>query len=170
VAGAFVHERHHHNKELLRLAGWWGHNKNTRFKMEPGFDPIPSAEAWQLSNAPVLSMAAHKASLELFDRAGMVALREKSLLLTSWLEFVLAEVRTKTGVQLEIITPSDPAQRGCQLSVIVPGRDRSLVKQLADQGVIVDWREPNVIRMAPVPMYNSFEDILSFGEILTSIL
>jgi kynureninase len=170
VAGAFVHERHHHNKELLRLAGWWGHNKNTRFKMEPGFDPIPSAEAWQLSNAPVLSMAAHKASLELFDRAGMVALREKSLLLTSWLEFVLAEVRTKTGVQLEIITPSDPAQRGCQLSVIVPGRDRALVKQLADQGVIVDWREPNVIRMAPVPMYNSFEDILSFGEILTSIL
>jgi kynureninase len=170
VAGAFVHERHHHNKELLRLAGWWGHNKNTRFKMEPGFDPIPSAEAWQLSNAPVLSMAAHKASLELFDRAGMAALSEKSLSLTSWLEFVLAEVRTKTGVQLEIITPSDPAQRGCQLSVIVPGRDRSLVKQLADQGVIVDWREPNVIRMAPVPMYNSFEDILSFGEILTSIL
>ncbi len=170
VAGAFVHERHHHNKELLRLAGWWGHNKNTRFKMEPGFDPIPSAEAWQLSNAPVLSMAAHKASLELFDRAGMAALREKSLLLTSWLEFVLAEVRAKTGVPLEIITPSDPAQRGCQLSVIVPGRDRSLVKRLADKGVIVDWREPNVIRMAPVPMYNSFEDILSFGEILTSIL
>jgi kynureninase len=170
VAGAFVHERHHHNKELLRLAGWWGHNKNTRFKMEPGFDPIPSAEAWQLSNAPVLSMAAHKASLELFDRAGMPALREKSLLLTSWLEFVLAEVRKQTGVQLEIITPADPSQRGCQLSVIVPGRDRSLVKQLADKGVIVDWREPNVIRMAPVPMYNSFEDILSFGEILTSIL
>jgi kynureninase len=170
VAGAFVHERHHHNKELVRLAGWWGHNKDTRFKMEPGFDPIPSAEAWQLSNAPVLSMAAHKASLELFDRAGMKALREKSLLLTSYLEFVLAELRRQTGVQLEIITPSDPAQRGCQLSVMVPGRDRSLVKQLADKGVIVDWREPNVIRMAPVPMYNSFEDILSFGEILTSIL
>lgn len=170
VAGAFVHSRHHNNKELIRLAGWWGHNKSTRFRMEPGFDPIPSAEAWQLSNAPVLSMAAHRAALELFDEAGMDALTKKSGQLTGYLEYVLNETRRNTGVALEIITPSDPTQRGCQLSVVVPGKDHDLVDQLSARGVVVDWREPNVIRLAPVPLYNSFEDILSFGEIFTSLL
>jgi kynureninase len=170
VAGAFVHQRHHADRQLLRLAGWWGHNKDTRFRMEPGFDPIPTAEGWQLSNAPILSMAAHRAALELFDQAGMMRLREKSIQLTAYLEFVLGEVRSRTGVPLEIITPSDPHARGCQLSVVVPGSDRSLVDKLQQRGVVADWREPDVIRMAPVPMYNSFEDVLSFGEIFTSIL
>jgi kynureninase len=170
VSGVFVHKKHHANKELVRLAGWWGHNKETRFQMQPGFDPIESAEAWQMSNAPVLSMAAHKAALDIFSAAGMNALREKSLNLTAYLEFIFQETALATGVQLQIITPTVPTERGCQLSVIVPGATKQLVKDLAAQGVVVDWREPNVIRLAPVPLYNRFEDIYSFGKILTDLL
>jgi kynureninase len=170
VSGAFVHEKHHANKELIRLAGWWGHNKSTRFQMEPGFDPIESAEAWQMSNAPVLSMAAHKAALDIFVEAGMSAMREKSLLLTGYLEFIVDAVRNNTGVNLQILTPSNPNERGCQLSIVVPGAKKQLVKDLAERGIIVDWREPNVIRMAPVPLYNSFKDIFTFGEVFTEFL
>lgn len=170
VSGAFVHEKHHANKELIRLAGWWGHNKSTRFQMEPGFDPIESAEAWQMSNAPVLSMAAHKAALDIFVEAGMSAMREKSLLLTGYLEFIVDAVRNNTGVNLQILTPSNPNERGCQLSIVVPGAKKQLVKDLAEQGIIVDWREPNVIRMAPVPLYNSFEDIYTFGQVFAEFL
>ena len=170
VSGAFVHEKHHANKDLIRLAGWWGHNKSTRFQMEPGFDPIESAEAWQMSNAPVLSMAAHKAALDIFVEAGMSALREKSLNLTGYLEFIVDAVRNNTGVNLQILTPSNPNERGCQLSIVVPGATKQLVKDLADRGIIVDWREPNVIRMAPVPLYNSFKDIFTFGEVFTEFL
>jgi kynureninase len=170
VSGAFVHEKHHSNKELIRLAGWWGHNKSTRFQMEPGFDPIESAEAWQMSNAPVLSMAAHKAALDIFVEAGISALREKSLNLTAYLEFIIHEVKKDTGVQLQILTPSNPIERGCQLSIVVPGATKQLVKDLADRGIVVDWREPNVIRMAPVPSYNSFEDIYTFGQVFTEFL
>jgi kynureninase len=170
VSGAFVHEKHHANKDLIRLAGWWGHNKATRFQMEPGFDPIESAEAWQMSNAPVLSMAAHKAALDIFVEAGMSAMREKSLNLTGYLEFIVNEVRNNTGVNLQILTPSNPNERGCQLSIVVPGATKQLVKDLADRGIVVDWREPNVIRMAPVPLYNSFKDIFTFGEVFTEFL
>jgi kynureninase len=170
VAGAFVHERHHTDKNLLRLAGWWGHNKSTRFQMQPGFDPIESAEAWQMSNAPVLSMAAHKASLDIFEKVGMHALREKAMKLTGYLEFVVQQVASQTNVALYILTPSDPMQRGCQLSVVVPGATKQLVRDLAANGVIVDWREPNVIRLAPVPLYNSFEDVFLFGQVLTTLL
>jgi kynureninase len=170
VSGAFVHEKHHANKELIRLAGWWGHNKSTRFQMEPGFDPIESAEAWQMSNAPVLSMAAHKAALDIFVEAGMSAMREKSLLLTGYLEFIVDQVRNTTGVQLQILTPANPNERGCQLSIVVPGAKKQLVKDLAERGIVVDWREPNVIRMAPVPLYNRFEDIFTFGEVFTEFL
>ncbi|MFZ4784402.1 MAG: kynureninase [Flavobacteriales bacterium] len=170
VSGVFVHKKHHANKDLVRLAGWWGHNKETRFQMQPGFDPIESAEAWQMSNAPVLSMAAHKAALDIFSEAGMNALREKSLNLTAYLEFIFQETALTTGVQLQIITPTVPTERGCQLSVIVPGATKQLVKDLAAQGVVVDWREPNVIRLAPVPLYNRFEDIYSFGKTLTGLL
>ena len=170
VSGAFVHEKHHSNKELIRLAGWWGHNKSTRFQMEPGFDPIESAEAWQMSNAPVLSMAAHKAALDIFVEAGISALREKSLNLTAYLEFIIHEVKKDTGVQLQILTPSNPIERGCQLSIVVPGATKQLVKDLADRGIVIDWREPNVIRMAPVPSYNSFEDIYTFGQVFTEFL
>ena len=170
VSGAFVHEKHHSNKDLIRLAGWWGHNKATRFQMEPGFDPIESAEAWQMSNAPILSMAAHKAALDIFVEAGMSSMREKSINLTGYLEFIVNEIRKTTGVELQILTPTNPNERGCQLSIVVPGATKQLVKDLAERGIVVDWREPNVIRMAPVPLYNSFEDIYTFGQVFTEFL
>jgi kynureninase len=169
VGGVYVHERHATNRELFRLAGWWGHNKETRFQMGPDFDPIPTAESWSMSNAPVFNMIAHEVSLSIFSEVGMNALREKSLQLTAYLDFVLNEVMLATGQKLTRITPGDPAQRGCQLSVIVEGYDRKLVGKLYEQGVVVDWREPNVIRLAPVPLYNSFEDVYQIGKVLEQI-
>ena len=169
VAGAFVHEKHHREK-LPRFAGWWGHDKNERFLMEPEFKPMPSAEAWQLSNAPVFSMAVHRSALDLFDRAGMDALRAKSEQLTGFLKLVLNEVSVEHGNIFEIITPSDPAQRGCQLSLLIRENGRALFDALTTNGVVVDWREPNVIRMAPVPLYNSFEDVFRCGEVLNEAL
>jgi kynureninase len=168
VSGLFVHERHHKNKELNRFAGWWGHNKERRFLMEPGFDPIESAEAWQLSNSPILLMAAHLASLDLFDEIGMDKLVMKRDDLTSFLEFVIADVseRNKEKCTFEIITPSNPKERGAQLSILVHGKGKKLFDQLAEDGVIADWREPNVIRVAPAPMYNSYEDVYRFGQAL----
>jgi kynureninase len=170
VAGAFVHEKHVNNHSIPRLAGWWGHNKSSRFQMLPGFDPIPGAESWQLSNAPVFSMAAHKVALDMFTEVGMEKLRKKSILLTAYLEFILKEIQENTSQRLVVITPSNAEERGAQLSVIVEGRDRSIIGELASQGVVADWREPNVIRLAPVPFYNSFEDIFRFGKIFSSIL
>ncbi len=170
VGGVFIHERHVRNKELLRLSGWWGNNKQTRFQMRGDFDPMETAEAWSMSNAPIFSMAAHKVALDLFTEVGMEKIRNKSVLLTAFLEFILKEVENKSHQRLEVITPSDPKQRGAQLSVIVEGRNKSIVEQLAQNGVVVDWREPNVIRMAPVPMYNSFKDIFEFGEIFSKLL
>lgn len=166
VAGAFVHRRHHTNVDLPLFAGWWGHDKDERFKMEKEFRPMKTAERWQVSNAPVLSMAAYKASIDIFDDAGMAALTEKSKKLTAWLEFVIEKINSAQpeNKKFEIITPGDA--RGCQLSVIAHGRGKPLHKKLTEQGVIADWREPNVIRMAPVPLYNSFEDIWRFAEIL----
>jgi kynureninase len=176
VAGAFVHERHHREK-LPRFAGWWGHDKNERFLMEPEFKPMASAEAWQLSNAPVFSMAVHRAALDLFDRAGMDALRAKSEELTGYLAFVLKTISAAHG-DPSIITPDDPAQRGCQLSLLVRENGRARFDTLTRNGVVVDWREPDpstslragVIRMAPVPLYNSFEDVFRFGGILDNAL
>ena len=165
VAGAFVHERHL-GTDLPRFAGWWGHDKDERFKMERTFKPMPTAEAWQLSNAPVFAMAPHRASLDLFDRAGMDALVAKSRRLTAFLEAVIDQVASDTGKQLEIITPRDPEQRGCQLSVVLHGEGRALFDELTRRGVVADWREPNVIRLAPVPFYNSFQDAWRFGEVL----
>ena len=165
VAGAFVHERHL-GTDLPRFAGWWGHDKDERFKMERTFKPMPTAEAWQLSNAPVFAMAPHRASLDLFDRAGMDALVAKSRRLTAFLEAVIDQVASDTGKQLEIITPRDPDQRGCQLSVVLHGEGRALFDELTRRGVVADWREPNVIRLAPVPFYNSFQDVWRFGEVL----
>lgn len=173
VSGAFVHEKHAHSK-LPRFAGWWGHDKSIRFKMEKGFQPMPGAEGWQLSNAPVLSMAAYKASLELFAEVGMPQLIKKSRLLSGYLEFLIAEVNKavsgKENTPLEIITPLDWNQRGAQISMVAHGQGKDLFNKLIDEGVIPDWREPNVIRLAPVPMYNSFEDMFRFAEILTRIL
>ena len=164
VAGVFVHERHH-NEKLPRFAGWWGHDKNERFKMEAQFKPMASAEAWQLSNAPVFSMAVHRASLDLFDRAGMEALRAKSVQLTNYLESVIDGVAKDTSTNLEIITPRDAGERGCQLSIMAHGHGKALFNMLTGSGVVADWREPNVMRIAPVPLYNSFEDVWRFGEI-----
>jgi kynureninase len=163
VAGAFVHEKHITEKNIPRFAGWWGHDKLTRFKMEKGFVPMQTAEAWQLSNAPVFSMAAHKASIDIFDEVGMDALAEKSKKLTGYLDLIVKGI----GSGLEIITP---AERGCQLSIIAHGRGKNLHEKLMESGVIADWREPNVIRCAPVPLYNSFEDVWQFGSILENAL
>lgn len=163
VAGAFIHERHSHAFDLPRFAGWWGNNKQTRFLMGPDFDCLPGAEGWQLSNPPILQMAALRASLEIFDEATMSALRAKSLKLTSYLESLLKDIG---GIQ--IITPTDPAQRGCQLSIRVG--DKTLHERLTKRGVFVDWREPDVIRVAPVPLYNSFDDVQRFGGILGECL
>ncbi len=168
VAGAFVHETHHKNTELPLFAGWWGHDKTERFKMDQNFKPIETVERWQLSNAPILSMAAYKASLDMFDEVGMEKLNEKSSELTAYLEFIVGEINKQKNNCLEIITPK--ANRGCQISIVAHGHGKALYNKLIENGVIPDWREPNVIRCAPVPMYNSFEDIYRFGEILLRLL
>ncbi len=167
VGGCFVHERYANNFDLPRLAGWWGHNKETRFGMRDDFDPIPGAEGWQLSNPPILSLAAIKASLDMFDKVGMKKLNEKSRLLTGYLEYLLDNIETR---RLRIITPRDTSQRGCQLSIQVANADKSLFDKITDAGVIADWRKPDVIRVAPVPLYNSFSDVFRFVEILKKCL
>ena len=165
VAGAFVHQRHL-GRDLPRFEGWWGHDKKDRFKMERVFRPMPTAEAWQVSNAPVLPMALHRVALEQFDRAGMQRLRAKSLELTGYLRWIIEGISAENGGMFNIITPKDATQSGAQLSILVKGDGRSIFKRLTDQGVYCDWREPDVLRMAPVPMYNSFEDVFRFGEAL----
>ena len=163
LGGCFVHERHAHDKELPRFAGWWGHNKETRFKMRDGFDPIPGVESWQLSNPPILSMAAIKASLEIFQEAGMDRLRAKADKLTGYLEYLIDEIQDP---RIKIITPRDKAQRGSQLSIQVKNADKNLFDQITEAGVIADWREPDVIRIAPTALYNSYEDVYRFSELL----
>ena len=165
VAGAFVHQRHL-GKDLQRFAGWWGHDKKERFKMEREFKPMPTAEAWQVSNAPVLPMAVHRVALEQFDRAGMERLRAKSIQLTGYLRWLIEGISAANGSIFNIITPSDPANNGAQLSILVNGDGRSIFKRITERGVVCDWREPNVLRMAPVPMYNSFEDAFRFAALL----
>ncbi|MGH8080588.1 MAG: kynureninase [Lysobacter sp.] len=170
VAGCFVHERHAHS-ERPRFAGWWGHETSTRFRMGPEFVPTAGAEGWQLSNPPILGLAPLRASLDLFDRVGMRALREKSQRLTGYLETL---IRDRLGDTLDIATPADPAQRGCQLSLrVIGGRGlsgrpagRALFDYLAEQGVLGDWREPDVIRISPAPLYNTHADVLRFAEVV----
>lgn len=170
VGAIFVHDKHGNNTEMHRFGGWWGHNKERRFLMENSFEPMSGAEGWQLSNAPIMGMAVLKSSLDLFEQAGMQALREKSINLTGYLEFVFKEVTERfPSVDLEIITPTDPTQRGCQLSVKLVGTDKSFFETLTKAGVIADFREPDVVRLAPTPMYNSFEDIYRVGEVLSSL-
>ncbi|MBL0335193.1 MAG: kynureninase [Chitinophagaceae bacterium] len=171
VAGAFIHEKHISNPDLPRFAGWWGYTKETRFKMEKGFHPIPTAEGWQLSNAPVLSMAAHKASLDIFEEAGMDNLHAKREKLAAYLHFILADINQRQAKPIiEVITPQDPAARGCQVSILMLDKGRDVFNALTEKGVVADWREPNVIRVAPVPLYNNFTDIWKFGKIIDSIL
>ena len=165
LAGCFVHERHA-NAALPRFEGWWGNDKKVRFKMEKDFIPIGGAETWQLSNPPILSMAAIIASLDVFDEAGMDRLCTKSKLLTDYLYEL---VKSIAGDKISIITPENPAERGCQLSVQVRGADKRLFDKLTEEGVIADWREPDVIRVAPVPLYNSFADVWHFAEKLRKL-
>lgn len=171
ASGCFVHEKHHHSN-LPRFAGWWGHNKERRFKMEPDFDPVHGANGWQVSNLPILSLAPYLASVELFDEVGMDRLIEKRNQLTAYLEFVLHDIDQQLeGADFEVITPKNPEERACQLSVYLHGQGRSLFDYLMNNGVITDWREPNVIRLAPAPFYCSYEDMYAFGQILkTGIL
>ena len=167
VAGAFIHERHSKSFDLPRFVGWWGHDKATRFLMGPEFRPIAGAEGWQISNPPILQMAALRASLEIFAEYGMPALRAKSERLTGYLEFLLGQIDND---RISVITPSDPKQRGCQLSIRVKDSDKSLFEAITSRGVFADWREPDVIRVAPVPLYNSFTDVYEFAEILKGCL
>lgn len=167
IAGIFVHERHARSFDLPRFAGWWGHDKETRFLMGPEFKPLAGAEGWQISNPPIFQLAALRASLEIFDEAMMPALREKSVKLTGYLEFLLEQIDDE---RISIITPNDANHRGCQLSIRVKNADKTLFESITEQGVYADWREPDVIRVAPVPLYNSFKDVFRFAEILKDCL
>ena len=161
VGGCFVHERHART-DRPRFAGWWGHEQTTRFQMGPAFAPTPGADGWQLSNPPVLALAPLRASLDIFSAAGLPALRQRSMQLTGYLESL---IRERLGATLQIVTPADPAKRGAQLSLRVAGgraQGRALFEYLASVGVIGDWREPDVIRISPAPLYNTHADILRF--------
>lgn len=171
VAGVYIHEKHAKNKELPRFAGWWGYTKESRFKMEKGFVPIETAEGWQLSNAPVLSMAAHKASLDIFNEAGVEKLHAKRKRLTAFLHFILNDINAKQQKKIiNIITPDNENERGCQVSILMEAKGKEVFNALTKKGIVADWREPNVIRVAPVPLYNTFEDVWKFGSIIQSIL
>jgi kynureninase len=174
-SGIFVHERHGSNPSLPRFGGWWGHDETSRFQMKKGFKPMTGAAGWQLSNAQIFSFAAHKVSLDIFDEVGMEALREKSLKLTGFLEFMIEHLNENRFYNMDtstlspafkIITPKDERQRGCQLSMLTDNEGKSLFNFLTDNGVVADWREPNVIRVAPVPLYNSFEDVWRLSDLL----
>lgn len=163
ASAIFVHERHLTEENMPRFEGWWGTKKESRFKMEPQFEPIGTADSWQISNPPVLALAPYLASLEMFEEVGMASLIEKRKVLVAYLAFILEEISQELETVFEIITPED---RGCQLSVFLHGEGKSLHKYLHQNGVITDWREPNVIRLAPAPFYCSFEDMFRFGQIL----
>jgi kynureninase len=166
VSGVFIHEKHGLDPNTPRFAGWWGHLEKERFLMKRGYIPEPGAAGWQLSNAPVMTMAVHWASLEIFEKAGMEALNAKGLLLNAYLEFVVLETQKENDkLSFEIITPVD---RGCQLSMLVNERGKELFDYLSAHDVVADWREPNVIRLAPVPLYNTFRDVYDFGKLLGS--
>jgi kynureninase len=159
-AGIFIHKIHHHWTGP-RLTGWWGHNKNTRFKMGPDFDPIQTAEGWQISNAPVMGMAPLLAAMEIFDEVGMAAIRVKSEKLTGFLEYLIAENLPAVA----IITPVNPAERGCQLSLVVPG-GKNTYEKILKKGVVCDWRKPDIIRVAPHPLFNRYTEVYDFVELL----
>ncbi|GGG52814.1 kynureninase [Croceivirga lutea] len=167
ASGVFINEKYLGKEDIPRFEGWWGTKKETRFLMKPEFEPAVNADAWQVSNPPVLSLAPYLASLQLFEEVGMPALLQKQRLLTGYLEFVLNEIDKEVETVFEIITPKE---RGCQLSVFLHGEGRELFDKLMKAGVIVDWREPNVIRLAPVPFYCSFEDMYRFGQLLKELI
>jgi len=159
VGGCFVHERHARAWDLPRYGGWWGHDEKSRFEMAPGFQPMAGAEGWQVSNPPIMALAPLRASLEIFHEAGMERLRAKSVSLTGYLEFLLAEIASP---KFSIITPRELERRGAQISLRIPGRGKAFCEELARAGVIGDWREPDILRVAPVPLYNSYQDVYEF--------
>ena len=165
VAGLFVHEKHHH-ADLQRFAGWWGYEESSRFKMEKGFVPMQGADGWQLSTPTILAMACHRAALEITDKAGIKNLRKKSIKLTEYLRFILEEFNQKNANILNIITPKNVEESGCQISILVEKNGKELFDKLIQHRIIGDWREPNVIRLSPVPLYNTFEDIFRVGQAL----
>jgi len=167
IGGCFVHERHLEDKNIPKLTGWWGHHRESRFGMREDFEPAPGALSWQVSCPPVLAMSSMRASLDIFVEAGIDSLRAKSIKLTGYLEYLINELQDQ---RITIITPSDHESRGCQLSIKVDDTSKQLYDNLIENGVIVDWREPNVIRVAPAPLYNSFVDIFRFVEILKAQL
>ncbi|WP_378185421.1 kynureninase [Aquimarina sp. W85] len=166
ASGCYIHERFHNSKEIPRFEGWWGTKKEDRFLMKPEFEPMPNADAWQVSNAPILALAPYLASLQLFEEVGVEPLFTKRDLIVQYLEFILKDIDAQVAGSFEIITPSDPTQRGTQLSVFLHGSGKSLFTYLMDNGVVTDWREPNVIRLAPAPFYCSFVDMYNFGQLL----
>jgi kynureninase len=159
LGGCFVHDRHSHARTLPRFAGWWGHDEKARFEMAPDFQPMAGAEGWQLSNPSILSLAALRASMDIFHEAGMERLRAKSLSLTGYLEFLLCQ---HASPRFFVITPSGVERRGAQISIRIPDNGQVLSKNLAEIGVFGDWREPETFRVAPVPLYNSYRDVYSF--------
>jgi kynureninase len=170
VSGVFIHNKYAKRADLPRFAGWWGNDEKTRFKMEKRFVPKEGAEGWQMSNAPVMNMAAHKASLEIFEKAGIKNLHQKSARLTGYLHWLLTSHLSAAKGQLEIITPATPADRGCQISLQTKKDGKKIFDKLTKAGVIADWREPDVIRVAPVPLYNSFEDVYRFATLLKEMV
>ena len=171
VAGAFIHQRHITDKSLIRLQGWCGTNKEKRFKMEKEFDPIPTAEGWQLSTSPLLNMSAHNASLDIFEEAGFKNILAKMKKLSAYLLFILDDINASSSKEIiEIITPRNENEHGCQVSLLMLDKGKEIFESLKKNSVIIDWREPNVIRLAPVPLYNTFEDIYKFGEIIKNII
>lgn len=162
IAGCFVHERHANSFDLPRFAGWWGQNKEKRFLMGPDFEAIPGAEGWQISNPPILSLAALRASMDIFDEVGIEKLRTKSMQLTGYLEYLLDQI---PGDEVTILTPRATNQRGCQLSLRVQKKGKALFEKLKQNGIVCDWREPDVIRVAPTPLYNRFEEVHNFVQI-----
>ncbi|SDD27591.1 Kynureninase [Algoriphagus faecimaris] len=169
VSGIYIHERFAQRPDLLRFAGWWGHDEGQRFLMEKGFIPMYGADGWQLANSNVLALAAHQASLDIFQEAGIQRLRQKSERLTGYLEFLIKEISGSTGI-LEIITPENPSERGCQLSLLIHRGGKAVFDEWYQQGVVGDWRNPNVIRLAPTPLYNSYMDVFRFAKILEQSL
>lgn len=161
VGGCFVHDRHSHAWEIPRFAGWWGHDERVRFEMAPNFRPITGAEGWQLSNPSILSLAALRASMDIFHEAGMERLRSKSLSLTAYLEFLLSE---QASTRCSVVTPSDAERRGAQISIRIPVNGQGLCKELANSGIVGDWRQPDTFRVAPVPLYNSYRDVFRFVQ------
>lgn len=166
VSGYFIHEKHHNQLDIPRFGGWYGQQKDRRFLMEPKFIPNEGALGWQSSCTGVLAMAPYLASVHMFEKVGMEALITKRNLITSYLEYIIEQVAQATGASLEIITPRDVQWRGSQLSVVLHGQGKSLFHYLMKEGVMIDWREPAVIRLAPVPLYSSFEEMYTFGQIL----